>query len=269
MDTPCLTSFDDAAHGSVAKLKNRPLYDPFIYDRCALATAAKKNRKPCLTRADEGAESPKIDSTQKQFSLNRAASKQIPISFAQACCDDGWRKLDFPARFWPNIGMNVKVLGLALLLTGRLNAAETNPPVKFALLMDAKGKPIATNAVFSKRYGYTLVFQHPDGTPFGVKVDKVHPDTLSALGLPKDIADQKLASDAAYVKQLSDFKRLEAERKRQAEQKKLDEYHEYWTVIAPRLLADSEEAARRRRLAKSGVDYRDVGGRKDPLISLP
>jgi len=24
-------------------------------DRCALATAAKKNRKPCLTRADEGA----------------------------------------------------------------------------------------------------------------------------------------------------------------------------------------------------------------------
>jgi len=27
MDTPCLASFDDAAHGSVAKLKNRPLYE--------------------------------------------------------------------------------------------------------------------------------------------------------------------------------------------------------------------------------------------------
>jgi hypothetical protein len=44
-------------------------------DRCTLATAAKKNRKPCLTRADEGAESPKMNPTQKQFSLNRAASK--------------------------------------------------------------------------------------------------------------------------------------------------------------------------------------------------
>src|ERR1035437_7569119 len=51
------------------------------FDRCTLATAAKKNRKPCLTRADEGAELPKMNPTQKQFSLNRAASKkQIPIS---------------------------------------------------------------------------------------------------------------------------------------------------------------------------------------------
>jgi hypothetical protein len=50
------------------------------FDRCTLATAAKKNRKPRLTRADEDAESPKMNPTQKQFSLNRAASKSKFLS---------------------------------------------------------------------------------------------------------------------------------------------------------------------------------------------
>jgi hypothetical protein len=49
MDTPCLASFDDAAHGSVAKLKNRPLYDKHIAtvdaDGVALAAIQGLNQK--------------------------------------------------------------------------------------------------------------------------------------------------------------------------------------------------------------------------------
>jgi hypothetical protein len=47
-----------------------------------------------LTRADEGAESPKMNPTQKQFSLNRAASKSkfLSVFSFESLVEDGGNK---------------------------------------------------------------------------------------------------------------------------------------------------------------------------------
>ncbi len=114
---------------------------------------------------------------------------------------------------------------LALLLAAFSCAAQTN-----VTLTSPDGKVLGTNAAFVKAYGPTLVFQRADGSQFGVKVEKVHPDIAERLGLnvPAILA-RKADGDAAYarwsqqqaaLRQQSVERLREFQRQRELERKK-------------------------------------------------